>query len=196
MRSFLARAALMILAACGSSSTSGGEPDGSANEASTHAQDGSTADSRMSRPDGHTSDGARGAHDASHADAREGGTANDAGDAGSPNGDSGSATDADCLRPRDGGHYVAFTWNETCDGSLTDYTIAWGPADGGQYPHSLDAGDTCDATACQASGQRSCGYDLRGLEAGSYCIVAEACNGGACSLPSASACVVLPPTCH
>jgi len=136
----------------------------------------------MSRPDGHTSDGARGAHDASHADAREGGTANDAGDAGSPNGDSGSATDADCL--------------ETCDGSVTDYTIAWGPADGGQYPHSLDAGDTCDATACQASGQRSCGYDLRGLEAGSYCIVAEACNGGACSLPSASACVVLPPTCH
>ena len=93
---------------------------------------------------------------------------------------------------------MTWAWNEVCSDSVTNFLIEVGRQDGGPYPDIFDAGFSCDGSLCQAGGpdaQRSCGYSLRGLEAGSWCAVAESCNTYGCSVPSGQVCFTVPPAC-
>ena len=168
---------LMMLAACGSKTEAAGDAGvdaADAREDSTHAQDAHTD------VDG----GAR-------ADA-EGGTATDA-----PGEATSDAPEDTGCKMFDGGPYVALKWNEGCSSTVTNFVIEWGTTDGGPYPDDADAGDPCDAAACTGgdSGERSCEYDLRGLDAGNWCIVTVACDDTTCSSPSGQACVTIPGAC-
>jgi hypothetical protein len=168
---------LMILAACGSKS--GATRDGGADATDAQAGDAHATDAR-SPVDG----GGR-------TDSGEGGIAKDAGeDRNSDAGDSGCET-------FDGGPYIALNWNEECSSTVTNFLIEWGRMDGGPYPNVADAGLPCDAAACTdgGSGERSCQYDLRGLDAGGWCVVTVACDETACSSPSGQACATIPTPC-
>jgi hypothetical protein len=173
--------------ACGNGSSGGGAAQDAGHDASVDAgSDSHTPDS--AGPDSTTSDGA------TAADGSDGAAAADGGDGGVP----ADASDEGCLPPVDGGHYVGLQWNETCGQTVTSYDVLWGQVDGGPYPNSADAGDACDAAACAgdaASPQLVCGYDLRGLAPGYWCIVVESCDDAGCSAPSNQSCVTLPPPC-
>jgi hypothetical protein len=167
---------LLVLAACGSKS--GGTSDGGA------------ADARADHATG--PDGRSPADSGKHPDSGEGegGPTTDAGEAGtSDSGDSGCEFD--------GAPYIALNWNEGCSSTVTNFLVEWGTMDGGPYPNVVDAGDPCDAAACTdgGSGEQACQYDLRGLDAGGYCVVTVACDDTACSTPSGQACVTLPGAC-
>jgi hypothetical protein len=170
--SWVVLTAIAVLAACGAGTN--GTPDAGAG-----GRDAQAGDVRTPR------DGA-GRHDSS-GDAR-------------PSGDSGDGAtgdaDAGC-KTFDGGPFVALSWNEGCSSAVTNFLVEWGTRDGGPYPNVADAGDPCDAAGCVAgdAGQLSCHYDLRGLEAGSYCVVTVACDQGMCSTPSGQACVTVPEPC-
>jgi hypothetical protein len=169
---------LTALGACGSKS--GSTPGADAGDA--HATDSSsTVDSHAN----HDSGGGGG----------DGGTGTDGGDAGTPDTGSSDGGDSGCDTP-DGGHYVALNWNEACSNTVTNFLVEWGTADGGPYPNVVDAGDPCDAAACMGdSGELFCQYDLRGLDAGGWCVVTVACDEGMCSGPSGQACVTIPGPC-
>ncbi|HEY6460208.1 MAG TPA: hypothetical protein VIY73_08650 [Polyangiaceae bacterium] len=196
---FLSRApsgALLVLVAC--TSNPGAAPDaGPADtDARAAADAGARADSGFDASlDGHASssggnDGAPGGGDA---------TSSGGGDATSSGGGDGGVSDAgeEGCSSTDGGPYVALAWNEGCSSTVTGYVIEWGDVDGGPYPYSADAGDSCDASACEAGADAEafCQYDLRGLEAGTWCIAAEACDDTTCSVPSSAVCVDVPPAC-
>ena len=107
----------------------------------------------------------------------------------------GTSNDAACwLCPN--GPSFGLTWNEGCSGNASGFIIQWGLDEAG-YPFSADAGDPCDAAACpaDAAAQQSCSYDLRGLEAGTWCIQVEAYNDAGTSTPSNLFCGALPPHC-
>lgn len=180
-------AIVAALWACGNGSSGGGAAQDAGHDAAVDAG----TDSRITDsagPDSTVSDGA------TAADGGDGATAADGGDGGVP----ADAGDEGCLSPIDGGHYVALQWNEACGQTVTSYDVLWGQVDGGPYPNSADAGDACDAAACAGDGaapQLVCGYDLRGLAPGYWCIVVESCDDAGCSVPSGQSCVTLAPPC-
>jgi hypothetical protein len=181
LRSVLATGA-MLLAACSSNHAS--PADGGANAADARASTDATTSADS---------GAGGSPDS-------GGSSSGGDGASSSGGDSGGAFDAadGSCSTTEGGPYLALTWNEGCSSTVTGYIIEWGDMEGGPYPYSADAGDSCDASACEdgaADAQAFCQYDLRGLEAGTWCIAAEACDNGVCSAPSSPSCVAVPPAC-
>jgi hypothetical protein len=164
-------AAFLVAAACGSKHGGTLDGGGGGDASATEAGDATFADG------GHADTGM----------AMDGGDGGNAADA---------AEDA-CMTP-DGGPYVALTWNEGCGQTVTTFLVEWGQMDGGPYPNVADAGDPCDGAACVeggASAQLFCHYNLRGLDAGNWCIVTEACDNGACSTPSGQACVTIPEPC-
>ena len=177
----LAAVVFTSLWACGNGSSGGG---GTSDAGSDARGDSAASDSAAPDSAGHDSGGGTG----------DGATGTDGGDGGTP-------TDAGpdgCLPPVDGGHYIALSWNEACGQTVTSYDLLWGTEDGGPYPNSVDAGDACDAAACEGDGaapQLVCGYNLRGLAPGYWCIVVESCDDAGCSVPSNQTCVVLPPNC-
>jgi hypothetical protein len=168
-----------LLGACGSTKSGGASPDGGGGDTGPGSGDAHAADGRS------PSDGA------TTSDSSQDGPANDAGDGGMFD-----AGDSGC-KDFDGGPYVALQWNEICSSTITNFLVEWGDTDGGPYPNVADAGDPCDAGVCakDASAELVCRYDLRGLDAGSYCIVTVACDGTECSTPSGQACVTIPAPC-
>jgi hypothetical protein len=193
--------AAALTAGCSGGSTAGGPGD----------QDGGTKDAATSTDasgSGRHADAGR--DGAPHSSGSVSGTPSGSGSTGdtssgsaSSGGSSGSGILIDagsdaCSPGPDGGHYVALAWNESCGQNVTAFEVAWGRADGGPYPSSVDAGFSCDAGACEGgstSGQLSCHYNLRNLEAGSWCIVVESCDEAGCSVPSGQTCATLPPAC-
>ena len=187
--------AAALTASCSSASTAGGsaDRDGGSNDATTSTD--------ASGSGGRADTGRDGAPHSSGS-----GTGTSGGETGSASGSSsgsGSGVIVDaggdgCSPGPDGGHYVALAWNEGCGQNVTAFQVAWGQADGGPYPASVDAGFSCDAGACEgggASAQLSCNYNLRNLEAGSWCVVVESCDDSGCSVPSGQVCATIPPAC-
>ena len=168
---------LILLTACGSKAGGTAGPDGGGHLPDARAPDAASSD--VSSP------GDTGAPSDAGADATmtDGGSPTDAAEEG-------------CV-VFDGAPYVALTWNEGCTQGATSFVVAWGTMEGGPYPFTADAGDPCDAAQCQgdANDQLFCAYDLRGLDAGGWCIVTEACDSVGCSAPSGQVCVTIPVIC-
>jgi hypothetical protein len=106
--------------------------------------------------------------------------------------------DARCYTCPNGPNFL-ISWNETCGGDpALGFILQWG-LEGGTYPFSVDAGDPCDASLCvgsDGSAEQYCSYTLGGLEAGLWCIQAEAYDdAGNVSAPSNLFCGALPGHC-
>ncbi|HEY1691197.1 MAG TPA: hypothetical protein VGG39_03500 [Polyangiaceae bacterium] len=196
-RAALATSAILL---AGCSAGHAAPADGGPGPVDAHAPDDATTSAESgsgAHPDASTSSSGG---DAASSGGGEAGSSSGGDASSSGGGDAGSgadASDASCSTT-DGGPSVALTWNEGCSSTVTGFVIEWGDVDGGPYPYSADAGDSCDATACDddaAGAQAFCQYDLRGLEAGTWCIAAEACDDGSCSVPSMATCVDVPPAC-
>jgi hypothetical protein len=167
----LARLALgLSVAACGSDQ---------AGAASDGGDDGTFDDGTLTDGEGHPADGS--VSDAPSADGTDSDVAGDAGitDAAEENCLK-TVGDASCWSCTRDPHF-ALSWNEVCGGQdpATGFILQWGPGPtAGTYTNTLDAGDPCDASLCGGDAapdaQQYCAFDLQGLEAGAWCIVAYA----------------------
>ena len=176
-------ALLLTLTGCGSSGGSAPASDGGSldADATSHTFSDSGADSPLGHHDGRPAD-------AVSTDEDSGGGRDSSGD---------SSGDSPC-EIVDGGHSAPLTWNEACGQPVAAFQVAWGHADGGPYPNTIDAGFACDASACSAGGsnpQLFCSYLLKGLATGDWCIATAACDDAGCSGSSGQVCVSVPLRC-